>query len=428
MAGPETGGIFDRIRLVVEGGYSLMSRFRNIPLEHFKSNDILSPVVVVVLLLTLWTSCASVQKQTPLMQKRAPQVQVTSGELRVRVYEYLKVFTATVRSASDTIMAEEQDRRIRETALRWKINAISGMQSAVFHADPLAGFGNAWGLTIQMADFFETGAGKDLFGDSQELAMRESHWLEEEIFAIAKLISNPAAASNIRRQLEEWASENPLLDINFGRRSYMTEAAAVTAAELGVAGLSAVGRIEETARDLTDRLSIYSEHLPNETRWHAELVVLESQDEFVDKLLDDVASVDESIQKLERFFDESPNLIESERQFILAGLRDELGAALESIDRQRVQTLDVLSKERELILEALDDDLETIFATIQQERIQTITELEALTQKAVQDTFQDTKALVDHVFWKTLQLVFIIFALIAVAWAVRRLTARKTSS
>jgi hypothetical protein len=389
--------------------------------------DSLPSAVIVALLLSLCNGCASVQQQTPLMEKRAPHVKVTSGELRVRVYEYHRVFTATVQSAADAIIAEERDRDVREATIRWKINAISGMQSAVFHADPLAGFGNAWGLTIQMADFFETGAGKSLFVDSQAIARREAHWLEEEIFALATLISNPTAASNIRRELEEWARENPLLDINFGHRSYMADAAAVTAAELGAAGLNAVGRIEETARDMTDRLSIYADQLPKETRWHAELVVLQSQTEFIDQLLDDVASVDESIQKLERFFDESPNLIASERQVILDELRRELGAALESIDSQRIQTLDALNKERDLLLEALDADLDRAFAFIQQERNQTMAELDELTQKAVQDTFQGTRALVDLVFWKTLQLIFIIVAIITVAWIIRRLFAKKSS-
>lgn len=410
-----------------------MFRFRNKPSDRFildaKSTqlDNLPSAVIVALLLSLWNGCASVQQQTPLMGERAPNIKVTSGELRVRVYEYQKLFTATVQSAADAIIAKERDRDVREAAIRWKINAISGMQSAVFHADPLAGFGNAWGLTIQMADFFETGAGKSLFGDSQAIARREAHWLEEEIFALATLIGNPTAASNIRRELKEWARENPLLNINFGSRSFMTDAAAVTASELGAAGLNAVGRIEETARDMTDRLSIYADQLPKETRWHAELVVLQSRTEFIDEMLDDIASVDASIQKLERFFDESPDLIASERQVILAELRRELGAALESIDRQRIQTLDALSKERALILEALVTDLERAFATIQQERIQAITELDVLTQQAVHDTFQGTRAIVDLVFWRMLQLILIIVAIITLAWIIRRLFAKHSS-
>jgi hypothetical protein len=355
------------------------------------------------------------------MEQRAPHVKVTTGELRVRLYEYQKVFSTTVQSAADEIMMREQDRTIHVAAIRWKINAISKMQSAVFQVDPLAGFGNAWGLTIQMVDFFETGEGIDLFGDSQEIARRESRWLRDEVFALASLISNPEAASNIRQDLVEWAAQNPLLDVNFGQRSYMTEASAVTASEWGASGLSAVIRIEETARDMTDRLTIYADQLPKETRWHAELVLLQSQTDFIDRMMDDIASVDASIQKLEHFVNETPDLVASERQLIVDELRRELDEALESIDRQRVQTLDALSKERILILEALDADLNRIFAVIQQERMQTLKELEALTQKAVQDTFKSSGTLVDQVFWKTLQLILIVFVLVVLTWVIRRL-------
>jgi uncharacterized membrane protein YjfL (UPF0719 family) len=55
-----------------------------------------------------------------------------------------------------------------------------------------------------------------------------------------------------------------------------------------------------------------------------------------------------------------------------------------------------------------------------------MTELDALTQKAVQDTFRASRTLADQIFWKTLQLVCIIFAFIVVTLIIRRLLAKNS--
>jgi hypothetical protein len=109
-------------------------------------------------------------------------------------------------------MMREQDRTAHVAAIRRKISAISKMQSTVFQMDPLAGFVKAGGLTIQRV---ETGEGKDFFGDSQEIARRESHRLGDKVLALASLISSPEAASKIRQDLAAWATQNPLPDSNF---------------------------------------------------------------------------------------------------------------------------------------------------------------------------------------------------------------------
>ena len=84
--------------------------------------------------------------------------------------------------------AAETDPSIREAAVRWKINSIPAMQAAVFQLDPLAALADAWGLCAQMERFFATGAGKDLFGDSQRIAVQDSLTLSEEAAALARSV------------------------------------------------------------------------------------------------------------------------------------------------------------------------------------------------------------------------------------------------
>ncbi len=116
-------------------------------------------------------------------------VSTTTSELRFHVYRYESVFAAAVQTAADKIALEEEA-AYREVSIRWKINSIPAMQAAPFQLDPLAAFADAWGLTAQMERFFSVGAGKDIFGDSQHIAVDASRELVAEIRS-----SNPRSAT-----------------------------------------------------------------------------------------------------------------------------------------------------------------------------------------------------------------------------------------
>ena len=120
--------------------------------------------------------------------------------------------------------AAETDPSIREAAVRWKINSIPAMQAAVFQLDPLAALADAWGLCAQMERFFATGAGKDLFGDSQRIAVQDSLTLSEEAAALARSVVGVDGVKDVRPKLEAWLDENPIHDLSFWRRSVGADA------------------------------------------------------------------------------------------------------------------------------------------------------------------------------------------------------------
>jgi hypothetical protein len=71
--------------------------------------------------------------------------------MRVRLYNYLSLFASVVQSTANEILGNEDASDIREAALRWKINAIPAMQKAIFQTELIAAWGDAWGLTVEMA-------------------------------------------------------------------------------------------------------------------------------------------------------------------------------------------------------------------------------------------------------------------------------------
>ena len=150
-----------------------------------------------ILLLLLLGACAT-SPRTPAFMASAPGVHVEPAELRVRVYAYESFFAATVQSSANEILSREKEFEIKRAALLWKINVIPAMQKAVFKADPLAALGDAWVLTLQMARYLDEGPGKDLFGESQSIAVEAAHKLESEVESVALAVGHPTAATDRR--------------------------------------------------------------------------------------------------------------------------------------------------------------------------------------------------------------------------------------
>lgn len=376
-----------------------------------------------ILVLALYTGCASSPRK-PAFMASAPAVQVEPEELRVRVYAYEGHFAAAVQSGADEILTKERDYDVRQAALRWKINAVPAIQKAAFQADPLAALGDAWTLAIQMARYFDGGAGKELFGESQAVAVEAARSLESEAYELAVSIGGSSAASEIKRDFEHWAEGHPIVDINFGRRSVMTEASAITARSLRVGGMSAVGQMDRTLRDIADRLTVYTDQLPKQARWHAELVIAQAYREFGEKLVHDIDSIDDSAKSLDTFFNEkTPELISSEREAAVQEIRRELD---ELFDQERVVLLEALATEREVIFEELDQQIQVALAALRQERIETTADLDALATRTLEQSSREARALTDHFFQRALQLLVVALVGVLVIGVILRLIGRRS--
>jgi hypothetical protein len=279
-----------------------------------------------------------------------------------------------------------------------------------------------------MAHFFETGPGRELFGASQDRAVEACRRLERELFALAVSIGNRDAATRVRDEIEQWARENPLEEPTFVRRSIAKAGAAETAAGLGTTGLASVGSIDETVRDISDRLTLYVEKLPDLLRWHAELMAVQMQTDFGEDVVADVASMERSIAELNAFVQGSPGLIGAEREAVLSALEKELAVAIGALDQQRTATLETLGGERELVLSRLDDELERAIGVLQEERATVLAALDEASSDAVERSRLAARDVVDHAFWRAVQLLLLGAALyLGIRLLLQRATATASS-
>jgi hypothetical protein len=361
-------------------------------------------------------------------------VEQTLAEMRVLLHEYLRWFTTEIVTAADGILETEMDPAAQEAALRLKVSAVTSMQAALFQRDPLAALTDAWALTHGMTHFFEDGNGKDLFGGSQNLVVDALHGLESELDRLAQRIVGKERMDAVRPQLDRFVSDYPIRDLSFGRRSAGLRASSVTAAELRGDGLRSVAQIDETARDLSDRITIYAEQLPQIARWQGEILLMESQRNFLAKPFANLDGVDRNLSSIEEdvdaaagFLTSTPELIAAERLLLLKAFESEREAILSSIDQQRVQTLAALTAEREAILAAVEELRRASFEDLGTETDESLGRIEKLSTATVQDLTRASREAIDHLFWRAVQLFLLGFAAFAILALILRRTRPRVS-
>ena len=379
---------------------------------------------------TLGCASKALPPRTPGMSELG--VRQTTAEVRVLLHGYLRWFTSQIVVAADAMQRSEDDLSIKESAVRLKLGAIPSMQAAVFQRDPLAALAEAYALTMALGRFLEEGEGKNLFGASQPVIVETMRELEVEIRTIAENVVGGQKVEEVQPVLERWVSEHPIRNLSLGMRAAGLQASATAAAAWGTTGLQAVGQIDETARDLSDHLTIYAEQLPNEVRWQGELLLLEAQHELlsgsfadIDAVTNDISRIEADIDRITEFVVATPELVASERSLLLAALENERRAVLDSVDRQRIDTLAVLQSERETIFASIEELRRATFADLGSETDRSLGRIDAIRSVTLEQVERVTEAAIDRLFWRALQLVVVILVGLAVLLLLARLPRRR---
>jgi hypothetical protein len=350
----------------------------------------------------------------------------TTAEIRVYLREYLRGFNTEIAAAADDVLVIEKDLAVQEAALRLKANAVTAMQAAVFQRDPLAAITDAWALTAAMRNFFEDGKGKALFAGSQSRVVAVLQTLEGRIDEFAQTVVGKERVEAVRPEIYRFVRENPIRDLSLGIRSAGLQASVLAAAGWSTDVRRSVTQIEETARDLSDRLTIYAEQLPQIVRWQSEIVLIETRREVLAKPFADLDGLDRNFAAIVKDVDAvtelvtgTPALIAEERTHLQDALDRERAAILASVDGQRVATLAAVTAEREAILAAVEELRKASFRDLGTETQRSLDRMDKLSAATVQDLGRLSSEAIDRLFWRALELLLAgvtAFGLLALAW------------
>jgi hypothetical protein len=212
-----------------------------------------------------------VPKQTELMKEFGVK-DFTTRELRAIVYGFGSESAGKIELSAQEIQDSADSPEIRENAVLWKMNAVPVIYQATFTQDPLAALSTSWAFCVQMRKYFTTGAGRELFGEWQDIAVNVSQELEADAFELAKTVMPETDLLKAQESLEAYADNNPFenqLFVRTGDTLKFLKASAGTSSS----GLVAAASMSEEMRTLADRMSIFTVTVPKQVQWQTELLM-----------------------------------------------------------------------------------------------------------------------------------------------------------
>ncbi|MEN8192460.1 MAG: hypothetical protein ABFS12_06555 [Bacteroidota bacterium] len=347
------------------------------------------------LLISILSSCQSVQTQSGVRSQYS-NIDAEQEEVRLRLNEYAIRFSGEVATAADEIKNNSNDLQIKQNVLLWKMNSIPAAYKVLFTIDPYAAGIDMWAFTRQMHLFFESGNGKDLFGDQQIVAIETSKNLENEIYDIIKITVADTSKIMARDTIYKFAEENPFTNLTFTRHSTI-DFLAKHMADHDRTIATSVGNMETAISDLSMRLNIYYDQLPKIASWNVEYLTNKAMmSDDVDSLRLSIAAITNSLEQL---------AAESERieQIINSGVVK----SSEELDQLREKLLLDIKLEREAIFASLANEREIILTEIDRERLETITRLEEILNSTVNQASFKIEDTIDYILIRVIVLLII---------------------
>jgi hypothetical protein len=304
---------------------------------------------------------------------------VTVYQLRAMDYELAAEFAQLVAACVSGIVEHTDDLQVKDRAYQWRMWAAPQARAAAFDQDPFAGLVELWALAGQQRDYFAEGGGKSSFGDQQGCALDTTRHLEEEAEQLASRVMAAEDLERVAKSVRTWVDEHPIEGQLYVRPTARADLAGLVP-EATQGGLKAVGSMEETLRDLTDRVTILTVQMPVEARWQAEYLTNHLFEERVQGPTD---SVVDAMREMTGF----------------------LGEFESTLAAQTATLLDGFARERVAIFDAVGEERAEILAAIEEERTSIMTKLDAQLISATTELDNVGRGLIDHFFVRLIEVL-----------------------
>jgi hypothetical protein len=364
---------------------------------------------LVVSTLAVGAGCG---KRPPTLLDRMEKPKMSVEELRARNYDFVLRFAARVEEAAYDISNGSQDLLVARFALIWVSSAVPTVQSSAFQADPASALIDLWALCLQQEQFFDRGAGRDLFGDWQDLVVGTSREILHDVESIMQGVASEAEYARFTETITEWVADNPIESLLFTRASTVP----LTTAALGSypsGTFAAIGNMADEVRDLSARMSIYAELLPKQIRWQgAMLLSAEAAGVGVIQTMKDIERHAAEMRRMTEFLDSVPGLISTERAAVMSDITVERLAVTKELD-------ELLDKKIALMLEAVQQERVAVMTGLTHERVATLQEFDAmatrLADQAVDRAMRQVNGAIDYFYWRAIQVLAVLIVLLLIA-------------
>lgn len=366
----------------------------------------ISPSTTLVfgtLLFLLFLSHASLaqKKKKSSVGPAGGVIELSPLELRETMNDFFYRFERSITESADSIIRASSDSRIDQEALIWKMNAIPVAIGSIYNNDPFLGYIDVAVFTYQMKLFFQEGAGKDLFGPHQQVAIRTLDMLWNEVLNIGRNLVPDNDISEGTKLVIEFAEQNPITSSYFVRKSTIPLMTKIqTVEKVTFKGLAV--DMSQSLDGLRSQVSSYMEVLPKQVRWEAEYLLNNTLNN--PELSSRIDSLSRLLEQSVLFIESSPELIDEQREEAFEDIRAERIAVLQAIRQERAIVLEELKSERAIIIGELSEELT-------KQREATIQDLTVLTNQSLEMTFNRMEDIIDKLYWRTVVLISIVLVL-----------------
>ncbi|GIU54008.1 MULTISPECIES: magnesium transporter CorA family protein [Shewanella] len=377
-----------------------------------------SIISMAVLSLLIMTGCSLLEVKLESGVEPLPKDQIN---MRMFSREFSYTFYTQVEASADLIANGTDDVTVISNTLMWKIYSEQNLQRAIFQASPVAAMLDTWVFTAQMEQYFSEGAGSDLFGEQQIIAIEASQILSAQF---AKTVKGFVDASSYKKHqafIKQYVAKNPIKDISFSRTSAFQDWLAYSNISEFEA-ITTFGSMPEVMSDMSDRMAMTTQQMPKILGWKAELYALHADVNAAD-VEQALKNISETTVKFQALMEQTPEMM----TLLASDMRTELSPLIEQLSAVTDDKLQQLSKERASLALIITHEREALVQMITDEREAAIQDLDSLTHKTVELVFkQITEMLKSMIVYFILFLIAVFFAPLGFGvWLGKRMAIRK---
>ncbi len=373
------------------------------------------PVVLPILLLVC-SSCSflgsGAAPTRTAVTSSAERLEMSPEELRIRVRALIRPAVGIVEESADRMLREATDPELRRMLLVWKVEATTTLMAALLRPDPLLALADAWGYALQMEAMTDRADVRRVLDESLPHVVVSREELTSLFRDFARTVPAGFDVDRLETSVRAWARDNPVEGELYRRPSMDSAAASLLAGARSQGALAALDTLEETTQDVMTRMDLYTMYLPRLARWEAEIAV-EDATRGVDpeEVIGELTRFTRAVDRIATSAEAAPALVAGERQVAFEAVRTLQATATRDLQAERAIVLEEVEAIARRLLEssggpiraAVREDLELLLAAAERARKPLVADLEV-----------SLKGVVDHAFYRALQLLLVAAALAAV--------------
>jgi hypothetical protein len=261
------------------------------------------------------------------------------------------------------------------------------------------------------------------YGQSADRAFEALVLVERQFHDFVASVQAGPFAESLASAVRRWADRHPIEGALYRRPSVDSAVAELLASSGAVGVFGALGILDETMADVMTRMDLYTMYLPRLARWEAELAADDLARGVDPRTLSaDFERLTRAVDRLAAVAETASDLATRERTAVLDAVRDERIVVLDAVQKERIATLHEIEAIAQRLADRSGPSLHDALQTEMKELLKTVEEMR---KRLIVEAGEDLKGVIDHAFFRLVQLLLVCAGLVMLGLVLRALLLRR---